>query len=430
MKKIINAILNPLLVVAFISTISQAEEVNQEERLKSYTKLTKAIMAVEKYYVEPMEFEKLIDKTISGLLTNLDAHSTFMNKEEYKNFNESTNGGDFGGIGISVGLKDKLITIIAPIEDTPGERAGLKSEDRIVKINGESCIDYTLEEAVSKMRGKAGTNIKLTILRKGEDSTMDFDITREKIVVKSVKSKYVKEGEVAYLRVTNFDKNVFKLTKEELKKYPEAKGIILDLRNNPGGLLNQAVDLVDLFIEEGEILSQKGRSEEDQEKYFATKEKTYNSKIPLAVIVNGGSASASEIVSGALQDRKRAILIGTKTFGKGSVQAVLPFNEDEAIKVTIAKYYLPSGRSIQAKGVEPDIICEAGKVLKSKKNGLEVGEKDYKNHLKLEQYVKENAKKEELNDDIDYISIEEIEEDNQLNTALNTIKTISILKAR
>ncbi|MRI58956.1 MAG: peptidase S41, partial [Epsilonproteobacteria bacterium] len=335
-------------------------ESNLSSRLEAITKFTKVVNTVEDYYVDPLTIEEIINKAISGLLSNLDAHSAYLDKKHYKELQIQTQG-EFGGLGITVGMRDGALTVIAPLEGTPADRAGLKAGDIILKIGDKSTLDMTLDEAVNLMRGKPGTKIKLTIFRKGEPKPFVVEIVRDIIKVDSVYAKHIIDDSVLYLRITNFDKKVVKDVKKFLKQNRQAKGIILDLRNNPGGLLDQAVQLSDLFIDKGVIVSQKGRIESENRVYKAHKAGTLKD-IPLVVLVNAGSASASEIVSGALQDHKRAVIAGEKTFGKGSVQVILPITDDEAIKLTIARYYLPSGRTIQAKGITPDVIVYPGKV--------------------------------------------------------------------
>ncbi len=342
-----------LIVYALINSITlYAKEVNDSNlttRLQSITKFTKVLGMVEKYYVDSLSIEEIIQKAIAGLLSNLDAHSSYLTKSHYKELKIHTEG-EFGGLGITVGIKNGAITVIAPLEGTPAYKAGLKSGDIILKINDKSTIDMNLDEAVSLMRGKPGTKIELTIVRKNEPKPLKITIIRDIIKIDSVYAKYILNEDILYLRIVSFDKKVVKEVKKFLKNNGKnAKGIIVDLRNNPGGLLGQAVGLVDLFVSKGVIVSQKGRIESENKIYKAHSYNTYRN-IPMVVLVNGGSASASEIVSGALQDLKRAIIVGEKTFGKGSVQVILPVAKNEAIKLTIARYYLPSGRTIQAKG--------------------------------------------------------------------------------
>jgi carboxyl-terminal processing protease len=408
-----------------------AKKSTEASRLESLAKFTKVISIVEQYNVDDVTIEELMDKALKGMLTNLDAHSNYLTQEDYKKLKVQTEG-EFGGLGITVGIRDGALTVIAPIEGTPADKAGLKSSDIILKINEESTISMTIDDAVSRMRGKVGEPIDLTIIRKDEMKPLNIHIVRAIITIESVYAKDISD-EFLYIRVTNFDKKVAEeVTKEINKRKATTKGIILDLRNNPGGLLDQAVDLVDLFVDEGDIVSQKGRTEIDKKTYTASKHKTIT-KVPMVVLINGGSASASEIVSGALQDHKRGVLVGENTFGKGSVQVVLPVTEEEAIKLTIARYYLPSGRTIQAVGVKPDIEVLPGEV-KSSANEFSIKEADLKKHLEEElDKIDENngtAKKdkEDKKDNKDIITPEMLNKDIQLKEALGILKALVIMR--
>ena len=332
--------------------------------------------AIKQGYVEPIDDKKLITYAISGMLANLDPHSTYLDAEELKELQVSTQG-EFGGLGLEVGMEDGLVKVVSPIEDTPAFRAGLKPGDLIIKLDDTLVKGMTLTEAVKKMRGKPKTQIRLTVLRKGENKPLEFTLTREIIKVQSVKSKLL-DGDYGYLRITQFQeetnaelaKHINKLAKQDKAGL---KGLVLDLRNNPGGLLTSAVGVSAAFLPPKVLVtSTDGRTEDAKRKFIASPEDYQRGRkddvlkdlpplvktVPLVVLVNGGSASASEIVSGALQDHKRAIVMGTQTFGKGSVQTVIPLSSNTAIKLTTARYYTPSGRSIQAKGITPDILVE------------------------------------------------------------------------
>ena len=406
---------------------------NITTRLESIAKFTKVVGTVEKYYVDPLSIEDIIEKAIAGLLSNLDAHSSYLDKKHFKELKIQTEG-EFGGLGITVGIRDGALTVIAPIEGTPADKAGLKAGDIILKIDDKSTIDMTLDEAVSLMRGKPGTKITLTIVRKGEPKPIKVEIVRDIIKIDSVYAKHILNDDILYLRVVSFDKKVVNDVKKYIKENEDkTKGIIIDLRNNPGGLLDQAVGLVDLFVDEGVIVSQKGRIKSENREYKATKSGTYKN-IPLVVLVNGGSASASEIVSGSLQDHKRAIIVGEKTFGKGSVQVILPIDKDEAIKLTIARYYLPSGRTIQALGVTPDIIVHPGEV-KIQGDEFMIKEAELKKHLKselekLEGKKKEKKEKEKKKSENGLILEKDLYKDAQLKEATDILKALIIIKSK
>ncbi len=399
----------------------------QTSRLQSLAKFTKVIGLVEKYNVDPVTIEELMDKALSGMLTNLDAHSTFLNAKHFESMKIQTDG-EFGGLGITVGIKDGALTVIAPIEGTPADKAGLKASDIILKINDKSTLNMTIDDAVSLMRGKKGTPINLTIVRKSEPKPLSVDIIRDIIKIQSVYAKSIGD-DILYLRVTSFDKKVVDGIAKELKKTSnQNKAIILDLRNNPGGLLDQAVGLVDLFVEKGTIVSQKGRDSQEDKVYSASSSGTYKDA-PVVVLVNEGSASASEIVSGALQDHKRAVIVGENTFGKGSVQVILPITETEAIKLTIARYYLPSGRTIQAVGVKPDVTVHSGEV-KTYENGFSIKEADLKKHLEseLEKVDGKKPAKLEPKKDENIITEEDLTKDLQLKEAVGIAKALQIMK--
>ncbi|GAB6074724.1 S41 family peptidase [Nautilia lithotrophica] len=410
-----------LLIIAFFIVSLFAE--NQQTRLAAYEKFVKVVNMIEAYYVDDINTTTIINKALKGLLPELDAHSSYLDKKAYKELKVQTTG-EFGGLGIVVGMRNGVLTVISPIDDTPAYKAGIKAGDIILKINDKATIDMTLDEAVNLMRGKPGTKITLTIVRKGQ-KPFEVVITRGIIKIKSVKAKDLENyPEIEYIRISSFDKNVVSKLKEILPKLKKdgKKGIIIDLRNNPGGLLNQAVGMLDLFIDKGVLVSQKGRVKSENEVYYAHSTGTYKN-IPIVVLVNGGSASASEIVSGGLQDHRRAVIVGEKTFGKGSVQAILPVNKDEAIRLTVARYYLPSGRTIQAKGVTPDIIVHPGKVEEENLTEAAIKEANLKAHLKaeLKKIDKKKVKKENKN-------VQKIDGDLQLLTGANILKALIISK--
>lgn len=340
------------------------------EELRAFAEVFNAI---KQGYVEPVDDKKLITSAISGMLTGLDPHSTYLDPEAYKDLQVGTQG-EFGGLGIEVGMEDGFVKVISPIEDTPAFRAGVRPGDLIIKLDGTAVKGMSLNDAVKKMRGKPKTSIKLTIARKGEQKPIELTLMREVIQVQSVKARMIEPG-VAYLRVAQFQENTAPSIAKELGKLDKQgiKSIVLDLRNDPGGLLHAAVGVSGAFLpEQTLVVSTDGRTEDSRHKFFVTPQDYLRGtkddflkavpasakKVPMVVLVNGASASASEIVAGALQDHKRAVVVGTQTFGKGSVQSILPLAGNTAIKLTTARYYTPSGRSIQAKGIAPDIVVD------------------------------------------------------------------------
>ncbi|MDE5591806.1 MAG: S41 family peptidase, partial [Helicobacter sp.] len=412
-----------------ISASGAFADTNDISRLDSYNKLRKIIGTIEANYVDPLTLDEIINRAIEGLMSNLDAHSAYLNERKFEDLTIQTNG-EFGGVGITIALKDGSITIIAPVEGSPGDKAGLKSGDVILKINEESTLNMSLDDAVSKMRGKPNTKVQLTVVRKDAPNPLVFDIVRDNIKLESVYAKMIENTNYAYVRVTSFDKRVASRVEEELKKIKPLDGVILDLRSNPGGLLNQAVELSDLFIKQGVIVTQKGRSKDDTIVYSASSRTPFE-KVPLVVLVNNGSASASEIVAGALQDYKRGIILGETTFGKGSVQVILPTEKKEALRLTIARYYLPSGRTIQAVGVTPDIKVLPG-VVPSNDNAFSVKESDLKKHLEgeLEKVspANQNQNKDKKRDKNKEITTAEVMNDIQLKSAIDALKTLGIVR--
>jgi carboxyl-terminal processing protease len=395
----IGAVLGASLTLNYSAIANREPEPLPFEDLRAFTEVFGKIKSD---YVEPVEDKKLITEAINGMLSGLDPHSSYLDSEAYKELQVGTHG-EFGGLGIEVGMEDGFVKVISPIEDTPAFRAGIKSGDLIIKLDETPVKGMTLNDAVKKMRGKPGTDVSLTILRKGENKPVIVTITRAVIKIKSVKHKLVEPG-YGYVRITQFQESTgdnlaaaLKGIHEENKAAP--KGLILDLRNDPGGLLNTAVGVAGTFIKPGElVVYTEGRTEDAKmrlnnarEHYLRPGESDYQKglpawtrSVPMVVLVNGGSASASEIVAGALQDHKRALIVGTQTFGKGSVQTILPLNNSTAIKLTTARYYTPSGRSIQAKGITPDIVVEDATVQTDDDGTprIEVREADLERHLR------------------------------------------------
>ena len=333
------------------------------EELRTFAEVMDRIKAA---YVEPVDDKTLLENAIKGMLSNLDPHSAYLGPEDFAELQESTSG-EFGGLGIEVGSEDGNIKIVSPIDDTPASKAGIQAGDFIVKINGQPTRGLSMTEAVDKMRGKIGQKITLTLVRNG-GTPFDVTLTRANIQVKSVKAQLLEDG-YGYIRITQFQVKtgeevaaaLSKLRRENGNK--RLKGIILDLRNNPGGVLQSAVEVVDHFITKGLIVYTKGRIANSELRFSATG-KDLSEGVPLVVLINGGSASASEIVAGALQDQKRGVVMGTTSFGKGSVQTVLPLNNDRALKITTALYFTPNGRSIQAQGIVPDIEVSRAKITR------------------------------------------------------------------
>ncbi|WP_457597241.1 S41 family peptidase [Hydrogenimonas sp.] len=421
-----------LTLVTAPSLFAKGKSDDTVSKLEALTKFTQVVSTVEKYYVDDLTINQIINKAIKGLMQNLDAHSSFLDAKSFKEMKIQTSG-EFGGLGVTVGMRDGALTVIAPLEGTPAYKAGLKAGDIILKIDDKSTLNMTLDEAVNLMRGKPGTKIELTIVRKNEPKPIVVTIVRDIIKIQSVYTKKV-GSDILYVRVVSFDKKVVDGIKKALKANPSAKGLILDLRNNPGGLLDQAVGTVDLFVDKGVIVSQRGRVKEENEVYKAHEKGTYK-KIPIVVLVNGGSASASEIVSGSLQDHRRAVIVGEKTFGKGSVQIIMPINKTEALRLTIARYYLPSGRTIQAVGVTPDIEVPFGRV-EVQEDAFAIKEAELKEHLKSElekidgkkadktKTKKLTPKKEKV------ITKEELYEDNQLKEGVDILRALIITQER
>lgn len=334
-------------------------------------------------YVDPVEDKELIEKAVNGMLTSLDPHSSYLNEEGFENMQVNTSG-EFGGLGIEVTMENGFVKVVSPIDDTPAFKAGVKAGDYITHIDMQPVMGLTLNEAVEKMRGKVGSEIKLTIAREEAAEPIEMTLQRDVIKIKAVRHRV--EGNTGYIRITTFNRNVSEGLEEafaDIKKQLGNKliGYVLDLRNNPGGLLDQAIVASDAFLDKGEIVSIRGREEGDTKRENATSGDLAEG-LPVVILINGGSASASEIVAGALQDHKRAIILGTKSFGKGSVQTVIPINGHGAIRLTTARYYTPSGRSIQAKGIEPDILVEPAKIEELDSEGI--SEADLKGALKPE----------------------------------------------
>ena len=352
---------NYILAIAIIISLNISSKVYSQNTDELYNKIdlfSEVLERIQNEYVEEIDQAEAMDSAINGLLQSLDPYSSYMNQKTWEE-SETETSGEFGGLGIEVSMESGVVKVIAPIDNTPASRAGVKAGDYIIKINGEQVLGKTLMEAVNSMRGPVGTSIEITVRRKSLKKAKIFKITREIIEIKSVISKLI-DNKVGYLRLRAFNNNSSDQLKKEISKIEKNKklvGYILDLRNNPGGLLAQAIEISNFFLDDGEIVSTKGRKNKENRKFFAKKGDKIKGK-PLIVLINNGSASASEIVAGALQDQKRAVLLGEATFGKGSVQTIIPLKNRGALRLTVSKYYLPSGKSISDVGVIPDIKVE------------------------------------------------------------------------
>ncbi len=349
------------LVVGVMLSVSVAVYADRDNGAQSalpvedLQRFTDVYMRIKRNYVTEVDDEDLLDSAIEGMLSGLDSHSAYLDEKDFEDMQVGTSG-EFGGLGIEVGMEDGFVKVIAPIDDTPASRAGIEAGDLIIRLDGESVKDMSLSDAVAKMRGEKGSDITLTVLRDGEDRPMEITITRDVIQVQSVRSEVLEDG-YGYVRISNFQQRTARdLVKavEDLQEEDELKGLVLDLRNNPGGILNGAVGVSDAFLEEGLIVYTEGRLEDSQFRYQASPGDVLKGA-PMVVMVNRGSASASEIVAGALQDHKRAVVMGQNTFGKGSVQTILPLTEATGIKLTTARYFTPEGRAINEDGIDPDI---------------------------------------------------------------------------
>jgi carboxyl-terminal processing protease len=416
-----------------IEAYTAKEEAVSNAKYDDIALFGRVINFIEKQYVDKVNTKELVYGAIKGMLETLDPHSNFMPPEVYKQLKTDT-AGKFGGLGIEVWVnKDGVLTVITPMEGTPAWKAGIKPGDRIMKINGESTKGMSIVEATTRIRGEVGSEVKFTVQRDGSAKPLDFKMKRVTIDVKSVKNELLEE-KYAYIRLNHFQEKSYQEVKAALKKMEsknKIKGLVLDLRNNPGGLLDEAVEIVNLFVDEGVIVSTIGRNKDEKDVKYA-KSGVARLDFPIVVLVNGSSASAAEIVAGALKDHKRALVAGSRTFGKGSVQTVIPLAEDVGLKLTIARYYTPNGISIQAKGIEPDIALDdidPDTMKRLRKKSKTVSEADLKNHIeseaekKIRAQAKEEEDKEE-NKDAMPRSLDP-KEDYQVQQALNYLKTMN-----
>ncbi len=424
-----------LLCTLGFSYHHEARSARQEKDIYQQLRLFSQVLdIVQRSYVKEVDVQELIYGAIQGMLSNLDPHSSFLKPDDYKELQIETKG-SFTGIGIEITIRDGVLTVVAPIEGTPAWKAGLKPGDKIIKINGKPTKNMSLMEAVKLLRGPKGTKVTISILRKGWTELKDITLVRDVIPIKSVRYRTVEPG-YGYVRISNFQEK----TPRELVKALEAlekenkplKGLIIDLRNNPGGLLDAAVKVADEFIDHGLIVYTEGRIKQQNMRFEATPNRRKH-PYPIAVLVNEGSASASEIVAGALQDHRRAIIVGMPTFGKGSVQTIIPLPDGSAIRITTAQYYTPSGRSIQAKGIEPDVVVPLldPACLKKAEEHHPIREKDLEGHLENHQLEKkkkkEEGKKDSTEEEQKEAEIERFKYDSQFQEALRLLKSWGIL---
>lgn len=386
---------------------------------------TEVFSKIKSDYVEDVADKKLLEDAIGGMLAGLDPHSTYLDPEGYKDVRIGTEG-QFGGLGIEVTMENGFIKVVSPIEDTPAARAGLQPGDLIVRLDDTAVKGMSLSEAVKLMRGKPGSNITLTVVRESENKPLKITVTRAVIKIRSVKSRLLEPG-YGYIRITQFQANTTKNMKTSLSKLEKEnggklKGVVLDLRNNPGGVLNAAVSVSDAFLKKGIIVYTEGRVADSKLTFEAQPDQVLEGA-PLVVLVNGGSASASEIVAGALQDNGRAVIMGTKTFGKGSVQTIMPMSNGAALKLTTARYFTPSGRSIQATGIEPDIVTEQAKLTRNKSDQDRLKEANLARHLQSGEPAAPDKKKSEKEQTSKQ---SKLTDDFQLREALNLLKGINI----
>lgn len=422
--------ITPLLLVLSLfltaTAFSESEE-ESKQRQETYQQLevfANVLSILQENYVEEIDTPATINGAIKGLLYSLDPHSAYLDPEGFKELQEETQG-QFSGIGIEVTIKDDILTVISPIEGTPADKAGLKAKDIIVEIDGEKTKEMGAVEAVKRLRGRQGSKVTISVFREGWSELKEFTLTRDIIPLQSVKA-YMLAPQIVYARITNFQSHTtddFNKAMDELSAKAELKGLILDLRNNPGGLLNQAVSIADLFIDKGLIVYTKGRTESQNMSFKATKSsKDY--PYHLVILVNEGSASASEIVAGAMQDHQRAILVGTRTFGKGSVQTIIPLPGGAGLRMTTARYYTPNGKSIQATGITPDVevpFVPCNGQIENETSEQAFREADLKNHIagtEKEQAKKDSSEAEQLK--------QRLAEDNQLRSALNILKSLNL----
>ncbi|MFP4258462.1 MAG: S41 family peptidase [Desulfovermiculus sp.] len=412
-----------LMLMALAVTPGTTKATERYEPLKNFSRVMDLI---EKTYVNDVEREDLVEGAIQGMLQNLDPHSGYLDKEALKDMQDETSG-KFTGVGIEITMQNGRLTVVSPVEDTPAFEAGLESGDMILEIDGESTQDISIMDAVHKIRGPKGSKVELTILQQGASKPERITLTRDVIPMQSVKTEVLEPGYL-YVRITNFNEKTTRDVRQGLEgKNEDLKGLVLDLRNNPGGLLDQAVSIADLFLSQGKLVYTKGKVKQAKMDFNAKDEKS-DIKVPLVVLINAGTASASEIVAGAIQDHQRGLVVGEPSFGKGSVQTVIPLPDGAGIKLTTAKYYTPNGRSIQAEGIEPDINLPFNPVEEEEEEDIfrTLRERDLSRHLESRQ---ENATEQDKKEE-DLTQIEQrLRKDNQLQLALQLVKSLPSIKA-
>ena len=405
---------------------SLAKAENRQETYKQLNLFGDVFQRVQEQYVEEVTDKKLIEAAISGMLQSLDPHSSYLSPESYKDMQVKTKG-KFGGLGIEITMEDSVVKVVSPIDDTPAANAGMKSGDLIIGINGESIRGLSINEAVSQLRGPVGSKVVITVVRDKKDP-FEIEIIRDVIKIRSVRHNIIKN--IGYVRLTTFSDTTTSGLEKSLDEIKEKlgdkfQGLILDLRNNPGGLLNQSISVTDSFLNQGEIVSTQGRKDDDTSRIFAKKGDIIGGK-PMIVLINSGSASASEIVAGALKDHSRAIIVGTRSFGKGSVQSIIPLAGNGAMRLTTARYYTPSGISIQAKGIEPDIIVEAGITNLTK----DMSENRREENLRGALDKKEQETKKDSVDKPELTTVEKLLQDNQISRAVDLIRGINLFSSK
>nr|WP_086510685.1 S41 family peptidase [Halomonas desiderata] len=407
-----------MLALAAPPALAQSSPVD-ELPLEDIQTFAEVFERIKRAYVEEVDDSTLLRNAMRGMLSELDPHSAYLDRSEFQSLRESTEG-EFGGIGIEVGLEEGRLTIITPIDDTPASRAGLQARDVILEIDGNPTERLSLQESVTLMRGEPGSQIRLQILRSGQEAPLDITLTREIIRTESVRSEMLEPG-YGYLRVSQFQSRSGEQVNNAIRRMERdgpLQGLVLDLRNNPGGVLQAAVAVADAFLQSGLVVYTEGRLPDTQMRFSASRE-TVAPDVPLVVLINGGSASAAEIVAGALQDQRRGVIMGTESFGKGSVQQVMPLGNGEGLKLTTALYYTPNGRSIQAMGIEPDVRVVRGR-LEVTESSRQLREADLEGHLRSRSEPR--AMTQEMS--------ERLREDYQLGEALNLLKALNVLERR